>query len=105
MLPPSYTKASMAIDDVSGSWVLNCRQPAYFCELETDENYKHVGRFLREFLIWNLHRENAFLSKKSELFVRDMGWLFSSATAVNENILAKKSQLISIERYSSNLDR
>lgn len=40
----------MAINDVSYSEMLNCRQPVCYHEMRTDEKYKHVIMFLRAFL-------------------------------------------------------
>lgn len=48
-LPFSITEPSIGIDVQSRSWVLYCFQSAWFLELGTDEEYKHVTTFLRAF--------------------------------------------------------
>lgn len=67
--PPVYAQPSMAIAGLSRSWVLNCSQLACFCEVETNDKYKHVTPFLHAFILQNLHRANVFLSNQSVLFL------------------------------------
>lgn len=75
----------MAIDTVSRLLILSCHEPGCFYQLGADDNYKHVTQLLLAFLIQNLHRAKFFLSKTSVIFLKDMLWFYSTATAVNEN--------------------
>lgn len=51
--PLGFTKLSRAIDEVSYSLVLNCRQPSYSRELEANGKYKHVTPSLQPLVTSN----------------------------------------------------
>lgn len=84
----------MTVGVMSRSWVLNCRQPLYLCELGTGDRYEHVTPFLSAFFIRNSHPADVFLSKLSVIFLRDMMWVFGTAAARTENDIATEMTAI-----------
>lgn len=86
-LPPGYIEWSMSIDDISCSWILNCRQPACSQDLGSVEKYEHVTTFQRDFLIQNSNRSDLFLCNQSVIFLRDIVCVRGTAAIVNEKHL------------------
>lgn len=92
----------MAIDDVSRSLVLNCRQIALCRKLRTDDKYERISRFLHTFLIRNFATRKLFLSKPSVLFLLDMMCVYGTAAAANGKTL--ETEVVGIQDKSLQLE-
>lgn len=82
-----YTERSMALDDVSRSWIPSYRLPACLRNLETDERYEHINPILGALFSWNGQRENVSLSKILALFQRIRVVVYGTAAVVHEDYL------------------
>lgn len=62
-------------------------QPAYSTQLHAYEKYEHLAPFRLTFLIQSLDCRNDLFLKQVELFIHEVIWIYTTATAVNEKRL------------------
>lgn len=70
-LPSICSGPWMEVDDVSRSWVENCRSPPYFHNSTSDDKYDQVPSFLQSFLVTKkTSSECVFLKRDHDISAR-----------------------------------
>lgn len=77
-ITPGYITTSMTVHEISPSWVVAKRRPAFIHSSAASEEYEHVAPFLRAFVIQDSHHAKIF-------YQSSLCWIYSAACEAIEN--------------------